>query len=474
MSADLVLSGRYRLLERLATGGMGEVWRAVDESLGRDVAVKLLRLEFDDDASARSRFESEARLAAGLHHGGIAQVYDFGAQDGRTFLVMELVPGEPLDEIIGRDGGLPLEAVLDLLVQVARALAVPHAAGIVHRDVKPANLMIRPDGTVKITDFGIARRLAAAAQTQTGMVMGTAHYISPEQASGKEVTPSADLYSLGAVAYECLTGAPPFEGRGPVQIAMKHVRDAPPELPAHVPEAARELVAALLAKRPADRPADATEVAELALRIRAELAARPLPEPAAPDVRTTVISPGFDGDASPDSLTNGTVTGQRRAALVSATAAGGVLAAVLAGVLWAGSAPAESGSGRTGPPGAPVTSPVGDGIDERPAETSGTPTAPGTGRPGPAAVPRRRPTGTPAPSTPAAPGPSTPETPGASPSQKPTRQPPRGTPSVPGPTPTPVETTTTPSTPSPDPSPDQSGEIGSEDKGGDVRGKVHI
>ncbi|WP_051712564.1 serine/threonine-protein kinase [Spirillospora albida] len=471
MSADLVLSGRYRLLERLATGGMGEVWRAVDESLGRDVAVKLLRLEFDDDASAQARFESEARLAAGLHHGGIAQVYDFGAQDGRTFLVMELVPGEPLDEIIGRDGGLPVEAVLDLLVQAARALAVPHAAGIVHRDVKPANLMVSPDGAVKITDFGIARRLAAAAQTQTGMVMGTAHYISPEQASGKEVSPSADLYSLGVVAYECLTGRPPFEGRGPVQIAMKHVRDAAPELPAHVPAAVRELVAALLAKSPADRPQDASEVADLALRIRADLAARPVPEPAAPDVGTTVVSPRFDGDESPDSLTNKTVTGQRRAALVSASAAVGVLAAVLAGALLAGSAPAESGPVRPDPSGAPATSPVGDGADDPPAETSGTPIAPVTGRSGPAAVPRRRPTDTPAP---AASSPSTPASPGVSPSRKPTGKPTRVTPSAPQPTPTPVETTTTPSTPSPDPSPDQNGEIGSEDMGGDVRGKVHI
>ncbi|WP_131763859.1 serine/threonine-protein kinase, partial [Actinomadura fibrosa] len=271
MSAGLVLDRRYRLLERLATGGMGEVWRASDERAGRQVAVKLLRLEWGSDATARYRFEAEARFAAELRHGGIAQAYDFGEQDGRTYIVMELVRGEPLDEILARDGGLPVEAVLDLIVQAGRALTVAHEAGVVHRDVKPANLMLSTDGTLKITDFGIARRLAAASQTQTGMVMGTAHYISPEQASGQELSGAADIYSLGVVAYECLTGAPPFDGRTPVEIAMKHVRDAPPELPARVPAPARALIAQMLAKAPGDRPPDAGTVADRALAIRASL-----------------------------------------------------------------------------------------------------------------------------------------------------------------------------------------------------------
>ncbi|URN08348.1 serine/threonine protein kinase [Actinomadura madurae] len=271
MSADLVLNHRYRLLERLAIGGMGEVWRASDEAAGRQVAVKLLRLELGSDMRARGRFESEARFAAELRHPGIARAFDYGEQDGRTFLVMELVAGEPLDEILARDGGLPVEAVLDLIVQAGRALTVAHEAGIVHRDVKPANLMVSPDGRLKITDFGIARRLAAASQTQTGMVMGTAHYISPEQAQGLKLSPAADLYSLGVVAYECLTGAPPFDGPTPVEVALKHVRDAPAELPARVPEEARELVMEMLAKEPRDRPADAHTVAARALAIRAGL-----------------------------------------------------------------------------------------------------------------------------------------------------------------------------------------------------------
>ncbi|NVI90506.1 serine/threonine-protein kinase, partial [Actinomadura sp. BRA 177] len=269
MTPGLVLNDRYRLLERLAIGGMGEVWRAVDAVSGRPVAVKLLRRELGSDMRARGRFESEARFAAELRHPGIARAFDYGEHGGRSFLVMELVPGEPLDEILARDGGLPLEAVLDLLVQAGRALTVAHEAGIVHRDVKPANLMVSPNGTLKITDFGIARRLAAASQTQTGMVMGTAHYISPEQAQGKELSPKADLYSLGVVAYECLTGAPPFDGSTPVEVALQHVRVPPAELPRRVPMAARELVMEMLAKDPLNRPADAGTVAARALGIRA-------------------------------------------------------------------------------------------------------------------------------------------------------------------------------------------------------------
>ncbi|GAA2455400.1 hypothetical protein GCM10010191_88230 [Actinomadura vinacea] len=274
MSHGLVLNDRYRLEERLATGGMGEVWRAADQALAREVAVKLLRPELMSDASARERFRSEARFAGALRHGGIAQVYDAGTApdettgEDRAYLVMELVRGEPLAEIIARAGTLPADAVLDLVAQSGRALAAAHAAGIVHRDIKPANLMVTRDGTIKITDFGIARRLAAESQTRTGMVMGTAYYISPEQASGQEVTPSADLYSLGVVAFECLAGRVPFEGWTPVDVALQQVRDAPPPLPAGVPAPVRDLVGEMLAKDPSGRPADADEVADRALIIR--------------------------------------------------------------------------------------------------------------------------------------------------------------------------------------------------------------
>jgi len=271
VSVDLVLNDRYRLTERLATGGMGEVWRAVDEVLDREVAVKLLRQEYVSDAVARTRFQAEARFAARLQHGGIAQVYDYGEQDDRVFLVMELVPGEPLSRILRRAGKLTPEAALDLVSQAARALHVAHQAGIVHRDVKPANIMITAEGTVKITDFGIARATEASSVTGTGMVMGTAQYVSPEQASGQEISPASDLYSLGVVTHECLTGVPPFQADTPVAVALKHVREAPPELGPQIPAPVRELVGQLLAKDPQDRPAGAQAVADRAFVIRESL-----------------------------------------------------------------------------------------------------------------------------------------------------------------------------------------------------------
>ncbi|WP_395105183.1 protein kinase [Actinomadura sp. SCN-SB] len=268
MSPGLVLDDRYRLVERLAIGGMGEVWRAADDALGRDVAVKLLRRDLMSDEVARRRFRSEALFAASLRHPGIAQVYDAGVGHGRAYLVMELVAGEPLAEIIDREGALPADAVLDLVEQSARALRAAHDAGIVHRDVKPANLMVTGEGAVKVTDFGIARRVAGASQTQTGMVMGTAYYLSPEQASGRDVTTASDLYSLGVVAYECLTGRVPFDADTAFAVALMHVRDLPPELPGRIPGPVRDLVRDLLAKDPAWRPADAGETADRASAIR--------------------------------------------------------------------------------------------------------------------------------------------------------------------------------------------------------------
>ncbi|WP_433475601.1 serine/threonine-protein kinase [Spirillospora sp. CA-142024] len=461
MSTGLVLNDRYRLLERLAIGGMGEVWRADDEAAGRPVAVKLLRLELGSDMRARGRFESEARFAAELRHPGIARAFDYGEQAGRTFLVMELVPGEPLDEILARDGGLPLEAVLDLVVQAGRALTVAHEAGIVHRDVKPANLMVSPDGTLKITDFGIARRLAAASQTQTGMVMGTAHYISPEQAQGHELSPAADLYSLGVVAYECLTGAPPFDGPTPVEVALKHVRDAPAELPRRVPAAARELIMEMLAKEPRNRPADAETVAARALGIRASLATGHA-RPSSTDGDRTAPRPSemseFDDGRVPDNLTNGSAPGQRRPALAFASVAAVLLVCVIVvGSLWKGLAFAGSGKDERDPPAAPATRPAGGEIVEDPAASPGTvpPRRKARSRERPAVPPRHR-THRIRPSTRGAYE--------ASPSRKPSTNPPRATPTAPEPTPIPTESTTTPSTPSPDPPPAEDGGLGSGDK----------
>jgi len=271
-----LLSKRYRLAQRIAAGGMGEVWRGTDELLGRPVAVKLLSAAHAADEQFRSRFRAEARYAASLSHPGIAQVYDYGEsyQDlpgndrppgsGVAYLVMELVEGEALSAALARDGQMSADATLDLVAQAAKALAAAHAAGIVHRDIKPGNLLITPDHQVKITDFGIARAVLAAHLTQTGMVMGTAQYVSPEQASARPVTTSTDIYSLGVVAYECLAGRPPFTADTPIALALAHVKNQPPPLPASVPPRIAALVGQMLAKEPAKRPASAQAVADRA------------------------------------------------------------------------------------------------------------------------------------------------------------------------------------------------------------------
>ncbi|WP_110180873.1 protein kinase domain-containing protein [Nocardioides solisilvae] len=286
---------RYRLESRIATGGMGEVWRAADTVLGRTVAVKLLKAEYADDATLRSRFETEARHAAALSHAGIAAVYDFGeagAADGsgapRPYLVMELVEGQPLSALLRSGTPLDPEATRELLAQVGDALGAAHRAGIVHRDVKPANLLVTPDRRVKVTDFGIARAAEGMALTQTGQVMGTPQYLSPEQAEGGRATPASDVYSLGVVAFECLAGRRPFEADSPVATALAHLRQPVPELPGDVPAPLAAVVRRALAKKPEDRFADGAALAA-ALRDPAAHAA-PVPVPVDEPV-TTVLAP---------------------------------------------------------------------------------------------------------------------------------------------------------------------------------------
>ncbi len=268
-------AGRYRLTRRIAVGGMGEVWAAEDTVLSRPVAVKLLRRDLVGDPAFLERFRTEARLTAGLVHPGIAQVYDFGEPTGAApaYLVMELVPGEPLSARLVREGRLDPEAALDVVGQTARAVAEAHRAGLVHRDLKPANLLTTPTGQVKVTDFGIARAVDAAALTRTGEVVGTAHYLSPEQALGRPATPASDVYALGLVLYEMLAGRRPFAEAGALAVARAHADLPPPPLPADVPDPARELVDLLLVKDPALRPPDADAVLPLLERARAGLRA---------------------------------------------------------------------------------------------------------------------------------------------------------------------------------------------------------
>jgi serine/threonine protein kinase len=267
-TSGLTFGGRYQLSSRVAIGGMGEVWQATDLVIGRTVAIKILKDEYLGDPGFLERFRAEARHAALVNHEGIANVFDYGEEDGSAYLVMELVPGEALSAILERERVLSTDRVLDIVAQTANALSAAHAAGLVHRDIKPGNLLITPDGRVKITDFGIARIADQVPLTATGQVMGTVQYLSPEQASGRSASPTTDIYSLGIVAYESLAGRRPFTGESQVAIAMAQINETPPELPLTISEPVRNLVYSCIAKNPADRPSSAANLARAAQSLR--------------------------------------------------------------------------------------------------------------------------------------------------------------------------------------------------------------
>jgi eukaryotic-like serine/threonine-protein kinase len=273
-ATDCQLAGRYRLCRWLAAGGMGQVWQAVDEVLGRPVAVKLLRDEYAQDPSFVRRLRAEARYAAAVTHPGIASVFDYGevtttaGAEPTPFLVMELINGEPLSSLLAREGRLGLDRSLDIVGQAAVAVGAAHRARLVHCDLKPANLLICPDGTVKVTDFGVAQALGQGQGDQRELLMGTAGYLSPEQATGQPATPASDLYALGVVAYECLAGRRPFTGEYPIAVALAHLLQPPPPLPEDVPVAVRALVAQAMAKQPTRRPTDASSFGHQLLSLR--------------------------------------------------------------------------------------------------------------------------------------------------------------------------------------------------------------
>jgi len=262
---------RYRLVDRIAIGGMGEVWRAHDEVILRDVAVKILKPEFMGDPGFLERFRVEARHAARVDHVGIADVYDYGEGSGSAYLVMEIVSGDSLARIIEKRIKLSEIEVLSIVEQTAKALHAAHEDGLVHRDIKPGNLLITPAGKVKITDFGIARVADQVALTATGQVMGTVQYLSPEQATGKPATPSTDIYSLGIVAYEALTGRRPFNGESQMIIAMAQINDKPPAMGDEIDKRVQELVLTCLAKKPNQRPGSALDLSNRAKALRLQL-----------------------------------------------------------------------------------------------------------------------------------------------------------------------------------------------------------
>jgi len=287
LTSGQLLAERYRLARRIAVGGMGEVWEAADTRLDRRVAIKVLKPELCGDAEFLHRFRTEARTTASLNHPGIAAVHDYGETaavvDGpkdTAYLVMELVEGDPLAAILAKERRISAERTLEILEQAGNALQAAHERGYVHRDVKPGNIMVTPtvDGRVivKLTDFGIAKAADAAPVTRSGMVMGTAHYIAPEQALGHEAEPASDVYSLAVVGYECLAGHRPFLSDNAVTVAMMHIRDMPPPLPPDVPPHARAVVEATLVKDPAQRYGNGGEFAAAVAAVRA---GHPLPAP---------------------------------------------------------------------------------------------------------------------------------------------------------------------------------------------------
>jgi eukaryotic-like serine/threonine-protein kinase len=290
---DTMIDGRYRVIERLGSGGMADVYSAEDTQLGRRVALKLLYRRFAEDAEFVERFRREASSAAGLQHPNIVGVFDRGEWDGTYYIAMEYLAGHTLKQLVREHGAMPPELAVDITIQVLRAAKFAHKRGVVHRDIKPHNVILDEEGRAKVTDFGIARA-GASDMTETGSIMGTAQYLSPEQAQGKPVSPRSDLYSIGVMLYELLTGKVPFDAESPVTIALRHVSDTPvppSQLNPAVPPALDAVVLRALEKEPADRFADADAFAAALLDARErptavakEVRLEPYPMPGEPFV----------------------------------------------------------------------------------------------------------------------------------------------------------------------------------------------
>jgi serine/threonine-protein kinase len=268
----IVLGGRYRLDAHISSGGMGEVWRGHDLVGDRPIAVKVLHSSMNDEPGFVARFRAEAKAMSTINHPGVVRIYDFGEDSAvGTYLVMQYVDGEALARTLVRVKRLTAARTMALVAQAGDALEAVHRAGVVHRDVKPGNLLVRRDGSLVLTDFGIARTADAPQLTAPGSVVGTAAYLAPEIAMGERATPLSDVYSLGVVAYQCLAGRRPFDGGSPIDIATRQVREPPPPLPRDVPPSAVAVVNRAMAKRPEARFPSAEAFAEEARRVALEL-----------------------------------------------------------------------------------------------------------------------------------------------------------------------------------------------------------
>jgi tRNA A-37 threonylcarbamoyl transferase component Bud32 len=288
---DMVFGNRYRTIERIGSGGMADVYKAMDEVLGRTVAIKVMHRHFAEDANFVQRFKHEAQAAANLSHPNIVNIYDWGQQDDTYYIVMEYVRGTDLKALIQQRGPADPAKAAEYAAQVCAGLSVAHGYGIIHRDIKSHNLVLTPDGTVKVMDFGIARS-ANTTMTQTGSVLGTAQYVSPEQAQGRELTPASDLYSLGVVLYEMTTGRVPFEGDTPVSVALKHVNEdavPPRQVKESIPPAVEAIIMRAMEKDLGRRYTSAEQMRADLLR-----AADGRPVTATPRVDDTTVMPAVE------------------------------------------------------------------------------------------------------------------------------------------------------------------------------------